>query len=313
MAGRETPLEVFAGGYPMLTLFSIPKPFYGQVALIQRNAIQSWVRLHPTCEVVLCGDDCGIKECADEFRVRYLPKIARNDFDTPLVNSAFEQVARTARNSLLCYVNADIILLGSFMPAVQSIPFRNFLMVGQRSDLDVSERIHYEANGWEDHLKKLVVDSGSLHPPTGIDYFVFPREMRWSMPPFTVGRPAWDNWVVYQARTLGIPVIDATRVTTVVHQNHEYGHVKQATDNTTEGPEALANRKLAGGWDKMFDVRDATHILKPTPFPSSNSARLLCRNWRTVPVPLLRTRKKLEYLAGAGVRVLRRRLTSASG
>jgi hypothetical protein len=288
----------------MLSLFAIPKPFQGHIAIIQRNAIQSWLRLQPKCEVILCGDDYGTEETAREFGARCIPGIARNQFGTPLINSVFEQVERTSRNPLLCYVNADIILLGSFMPAVESIHFREFLMVGQRWDLNISEPISFGADRWEDQLKKHVEESGSLHPSTGIDYFVFPRGVKWSLPPFAVGRPGWDNWLIYRARELGLPVVDATAVVTVLHQNHDYGHVKFATDETTEGPEAVRNREIIGDWGRMFTICDASHYLQPR-----GTVRMplsLKRNFRTLPVSLLRWWKRLDYLLGACGRVLRR-------
>jgi len=50
----------------MLTIFSTPKPFLGHIDVIQRNALQSWKRLHPDVEIILFGDDNGAAEvCRD--------------------------------------------------------------------------------------------------------------------------------------------------------------------------------------------------------------------------------------------------------
>jgi hypothetical protein len=51
----------------MLTIFTIPKPFRGHIEVIQRNAIESWLRLRPQCEIILCGDDPGVAEAASEY------------------------------------------------------------------------------------------------------------------------------------------------------------------------------------------------------------------------------------------------------
>jgi hypothetical protein len=184
----------------MLTLFAIPKPFQGHIGITQRNAIGSWKQLHPDCEIILCGDDQGTEEIAAEFHVKWLPAIARNRYGTPLVSSAFEQVEKIARYPLLCYLNADIILIESFISAVQSIPFMKFLMVGQRWDVDLSKPVNFGTEEWKHDLKRYVAEKGSLHPPTGIDYFVFPRGIMGVLPPFAVGRPGWDNWLIYRAR-----------------------------------------------------------------------------------------------------------------
>ena len=296
----------------MLTIFSIPKPFQGHIGVIQRNAIQSWTRLHPDCEVILCGDDDGVKEAAAKFRTRHIPDVTRNEFGTPLLDSAFEKVEREASHLLLCYVNADIILRKDFLAAVQSIPFGKFLMVGQRWDVDLKEAIDFTDDGSQGCLEQLLVQQGVLHPPTGIDYFVFRRETVGNLPPFAVGRPGWDNWFIYRARSLGIPVVDATRVTTVIHQNHDYTHVKEAIDNTAEGPEGERNRKLVGGWQNVFYIRDATHVLVPDRCRDRGSSARMRRNLWTLPVSALKPCKQLNYLFGAGIRFLKRRLRSAA-
>lgn len=296
----------------MLTIFSIPKPFQGHIAVIQRNAIQSWTRLHPDCEIILCGDDDGVREAAGKFRTRHIPGVTRNDFGTPLLDSVFESVEREARRPLLCYVNADIILRKDFLAAVQSISFGKFLMVGQRWDVDLKEAIDFADDGWDGPLEQLRTRQGVLHPPTGIDYFVFRRGTVGRLPPFAVGRPGWDNWFIYRARSLGIPVVDATRVTSVIHQNHNYAHVKDARDGTAEGPEGERNRKLVGGWQNVFYIRDASHVLVPDRLKRGDGSAHVRRNLWTLPVSALKPCKQLNYLFGAGMRFLKRRLRSVA-
>ena len=80
-----------------------------------------------------------------------------------------------------------------------------------------------------------------------MDYFVFPKNAGLhELPAFAVGRPAWDNWLVYQAPRRRIPVIDATQATTVFHQNHGYAHVPDLSGDKWGGPEPDSNRRLAG-------------------------------------------------------------------
>ena len=102
----------------MLTLFTIPKPFRGHVGVIQRNAIKSWVMLRPACQIILFGDEEGTLEVAKEWGVHHMPEVARNEFGTPLLDSTFATAHRLAINNILCYANADIMLLNDFMVAV---------------------------------------------------------------------------------------------------------------------------------------------------------------------------------------------------
>ena len=48
----------------LLTIFTTPKPFRGHEAVIQANALGSWVRLHPAVEVILIGEEHGAREFA---------------------------------------------------------------------------------------------------------------------------------------------------------------------------------------------------------------------------------------------------------
>ena len=78
---------------------------------------------------------------------------------------------------------------------------------------------------------------------------------------FSVGRPGWDGWLVYDVRMRGIPVIDATEAITVIHQNHDYSHSKFPEKNRVGGPELRKNTILAGGGANMMTLREADWVL----------------------------------------------------
>lgn len=245
----------------MLTIFTIPKPFIKHVNIIQRNAIKSWINLVPNCDVILFGDDEGVEEVAAELGTKHVAGVPKNKFGTPLLNFVFDHAQKLASYENVCYMNADIILFKDFLGAVNKINFKKFLMVGQRWDIDITEPWNFESADWEKMLRGHVTSDGVLHPPSGSDYFVFPKGVLGKFLPFAVGRPGWDTWVIYHARRKRIPVIDASRVTTVVHQNHGYGHVSYGRNETSWGIEGDRNIYLMGGWDNVFTLRDANWIL----------------------------------------------------
>jgi hypothetical protein len=251
----------------MLTLFSIPKPFAGHVGIIQENAVRSWRQL-PGCEVILVGREPGVQEACARNGARWLPDVAVNEHGTPLLDSAFRLAREAATQPTLCYVNGDIVLLNDLLTTVAAVRFDEFLMAGQRWNLDVREPIDFAVPNWEALLRERVQRDGELYPPYGIDYFVFRRDSALGvLPPFAVGRPKWDNWFIYNARNYGIPLIDATAAVMAIHQNHDYAHVKQRTGPTWEGPEADRNLALAGGAERLLGLQDATHLIrdgKPT-------------------------------------------------
>ena len=244
----------------MLTLFAIPKHFHQKIETIQRNAITSWTFLKPRPEIILFGEEKGIEQLSAELGLIHVPQIARNEYNTPLIDDLFHKARRISRNNLLCYVNADLILLDDFMEAVGRIPLKRFMMTGQRLDLDLNEPMDFRSHDWQDRLLGVAAQRGKWHGHTGLDYFIFPRDLFQKLPPFAVGRTMWDNWLVYKARSLNVPVVDSTQMVTVIHQNHGYS---QCEEWIKKGPEAQKNLALGGGWSHVFTLEDASHLLTP--------------------------------------------------
>lgn len=269
----------------MLSLFTTPKPFRGQVDVIQRNAISSWTLLRPRPEIMLLGDDEGTEAVAKQYGLQFVPRVARNEFGTPLLNDLFEKAQHLAAHDLICYVNADIILMSDFMQAARLITARKkrFLMVGQRWDVELKESLDFSFK-WEAELRTHVAKYGQLHPPRGMDYFLFRRGLWGRIPAFAIGRTAWDNWLVYRARSRGAAVVDATEVVMAVHQNHDYVHIPGGEAGARNGPEARRNVLLAGDCEWDFTLLDATHSLTPAGLKWALTRDHLRRNLDTMPL-----------------------------
>ena len=261
----------------MLTLFSIPKPFVGHIGTIQRNAIGSWLQLRPQPEVILLGNEEGTAELATKLGACHLPEVERNSYGTPLLSSVFARANDAATHEMLCYVNADIMLLSNFAEMTARVGRAHCLVVGKRTDLELSEEIEFSESNWERDLRDKVRRAGSLHSPRGMDYFLFPRGLWCDLPPFAIGRLMWDNWLIYDARRRKLPVIDATRIVTAIHQNHVYSIQMKATHGgwNWEHPETKRNLELAGGHDNSYNIDDCTHVLLPSGiWPAFSSAYL---------------------------------------
>ena len=213
------------------TIFATPKKFDGRIGVIQRNAITSWTRISPKPEVILFGTEPGTAEAAAEFGLRHVPSVKCNEWGTPLVSGLFEQAEKLGTGAALCYVNADIILFDDFARAVNRVAnwSDGFLMVGRRTDLDIKGAIDFQQGDWDRQVATRAQQEGRLQIARSIDYFAFSRGLYPAMPPFAIGRFWWDNWLLWNARSLAAKVVDATKAVRVVHQNHDYSH-------TTYGP-----------------------------------------------------------------------------
>ena len=143
---------------PTLTIFSAPKPFTNpHIRTIQRNAIQSWKALGPDVQVILIGQEEGMAETAAEFGVMHLPDVRRNPSGTPLVSSIFDLARQACDSPLLAYINADILVLPDFLESARQAASlqSEFLLVGQRWDLDVRTPLDFE-RGWLEQACKQI-------------------------------------------------------------------------------------------------------------------------------------------------------------
>lgn len=229
----------------MITFFTHTRPFVGEFDELQRTAISSWRTAVPGCEVVLIGEDNGQSALKRIERSDKSGHATTNEYGTALVNSIFETGESLARNELLCEISSDIILGGDILGALEIIkriprPF----VVGQRWDID----------------RGAAADTAVLHPPSAVDYFIYRRGTLGEIPPFAVGRTAYDNWLVWAAVHLwNCTVIDATHDITAIHVNHgypEYGD-KQKMLQSAERDE---NIRL------MHESKASIYGVKHTPF-----------------------------------------------
>jgi hypothetical protein len=283
----------------MLTIFTTPKPFRGPESITQRNAIKSWTLLDPRAEVILFGDEEGSTEVAREFGLRHENKVLRNEHGTKYLNYFFERAQEISKHDLLCYVNCDIILMSDFARAVDQMTSwrERCLMVGRRWDVEVTRPLDFSQGGWEEQLRTLVLQTGKRRPVEWIDYFVFQRGTYTDMPPFVIGRVGWDNWLLWRARRLRVPLLDASSVVMAVHQNHDYSYHPEGEEGVWKGTEAQRNYDLTGGWTHLYFISDATHRLTSSGVKRNLDPEYFIRKYRRAMFPVallsLAIRKRL--------------------
>ncbi len=248
----------------MVTIFSTARRFEGIFGIIQRNALTSWTLLEPRPQIILFGDDAGTAEICAELGLTHVPDVATSDLGTPLVSDMFAQAQRLAEFDACCFVNSDIILfpeLGSVAAAAQARFGSSYLVVGQRHDLDVDRVLDFEP-GWRPALVERVRRSGKLRSEILLDYFIFPTGEFHDIPPFAIGRSAYDNWLVWHAGDIGAAVVDATDCMMIVHQNHDYSHAG-GMKAVWEGPEATKAHEMIGHWSRYHAVAHARFKFTP--------------------------------------------------
>jgi len=221
----------------MLTLFSVPKPFDGEIGAIQRRSAESWRALG--VQVLLLGDEAGVGDMAVELGVEHVSGLQLTSHGTPRLDSAFRLADGVARFPLRCFVNADVILGRDLLDATRAVTeqAQRFLLVGQTEE------------------------DGRRRGAAAMDWFVFPAGLLGDVPPFTIGRACFDNWLIWKARQVGV-VVDATHDVRAIHLPHGYEHVGGGMDEAYYGEEAARNLELAGGKRRLYTLHDASHVLR---------------------------------------------------
>jgi hypothetical protein len=243
----------------MVTFFTTAKAFHGHEGIIQRNALQSWRMLHPDVEVIVFGDDPGAAEVCAELGLRHEPEVKRKENGTKSVRSVFMRAQEIGRHEGLCYCNCDIVLTRDFRRAIETATDwrQDFLMIGRRWDVDVTEPIDFGRADWQDVLVARARREGFQRLYYNIDYFAFRRGLYREIPDLVIGRNWWDQWLVWQARAAGAAVVDASDAVCAVHQNHDYSYHPQGIAGVWYDEATQENFRQAGGWGRLHTMEDA--------------------------------------------------------
>jgi hypothetical protein len=294
-----------------ITLFTAPKPFTNpHIATIQRNAIQNWTHLGPQVEVLLMGREEGMAEVSAELGVRHVHEVKCNEAGPPLINSMIDFARSLTDSPFLAISNADVLYMPDLISATQAMARLKdkFLLLGQRWDLDVQQELDFSP-GWDKVLWQDVKARGKLHPPLGSDYFIFPRDLFTDIPDFTIGRSAWDNWMIYYANEQGWAVVDATPSLRIIHQDHDYSHLP-GNRPPYKLPETKKNIDLAGGLDNLLTIMDIpTQLVDGELRPAPASFLRLVRKVEVMVDPKDGRKNGIRWALTRQVRKLRRRLT----
>jgi len=243
----------------MLSLFTTCKPFEGITGIHQRNAIRSWAKLGLTPHII--GDEPGTHEIAQETNAIHLTEVDRNEDKLPRVNSLFVTAAQHTKTPYLAYLNSDIMLTPDFNKAIEQLarlPNKSkYLLIARRRNVPLSKAWDFSSTNYAADLKKLDIENGSWDYPYAIDLFIYSKGLFEDIPPFSIGRPMWDNWMLWKAEKAGAIIIDVSEHVNILHPIHGY---EGGWADVTHGSSAQQNRQL--GPARTNDIEGtATHYI----------------------------------------------------
>ena len=244
----------------MITIFTTPKDFKGIFEVIQINAFKSWRKLSPEIQIIIFGDSKGAEKAATDINAEYIPQVKCSPLGTPFISDMFSQADKISKFPILVFINSDIILPENFMQVINIVTqsLDKFLLVGHRWDIDIDNIINYDNKVEYNLLWEKIKTKSKQHRCTGIDYFIYKRYQWINIPNFIIGRDGYDNWIIWKARRKLLPVVDATEILMVAHQNHPYNYSKINEDSEVLlKDERKHNKEIYT--DKTLNLLDCTH------------------------------------------------------
>ena len=285
----------------MITFITTFKPFKHPFDIIQLNALKSWLRFCPPCEIVVTGAEEGVEEAIGNLpHIKILPQLRRTASGAPLLDDLVKTGESVANHDLICLINGDIIIVDDILKLVKQVKKlfqNNFLLTCRRYDISINELIN---DNWCEKVKllreqALIAYSKSKKRPKGTDLFVFGKGLFNKIPPFAVGRLVWSRWLIYKALAMGKPVIDATESLTVLHQQHSFEHIKEhivrnALSKGKFGYDAIVlgqdykRNLILGGVAAYFSEEDCDYILTKQSIYRRTDVKFLLRKLFTKPL-----------------------------
>lgn len=248
----------------MITFLCSPKPFTGQNAINQLNALRSWRALDYGVEIIVFGNVPGAAEATEQVQATHVPEIECSNTGAPLFNGMVDYASRNARHEVHVYVNCDILLTHSVVEGclLARDAFSRFLLVGERLDLQPNVAVNVDNSTWYHHMLELS-SSGALtsRGPCAVDYFAFPRGLWTNLLPVYMGRARCDQALLHHCFRNAIPVIDGSRYIAAIHQYHDYSHVSGGKSEVYLGQDYALMSELHGLRYSLLTIADAQWYL----------------------------------------------------
>jgi hypothetical protein len=240
----------------MITLFSTTKPLASTDAILSlQRACDSWKLLDGVSQIILFGNDFGVKEFTLKNNIEYYPNIEYSD-NLPLLSSLFSKIDLTARNNTVIYTNSDIVLNGDLKKIIEVIKsnsgYRDFYCTGRRWIKDKK----FEVKTNSANLLSLAVNEtrSNLDRPTAMDYFVFKKDFFRNIPEFRIARTCYDGWLLSEARRRKAICYDLSYSLKAFHQNHIYLDSVNGKNEVYNGKIAIKNQKMLKGYQNFHTV-----------------------------------------------------------
>ena len=273
-----------------LIIFTTCKPFIGDDAWKQEQAIKSWTLLEGMDKIIIVvGTDKGTKEICEKYNLIYEP-VVKNLAGIPYLHSMLEIGVKYAdKDDYLLWTNSDMIYYDDMIKNILAFDkikikqqLSNFSLIGGRMDwhnpkiLNDLSKEHFFSNLNTNNPGTTAVcqiNSSkyecSYHALCGIDYVIhspttFINNIDKNL---VIAGTRHDMILVGTAITNNFYTCNITNTATAIHQNHGYKFGGHATSYLSKNILIPNNRKCKGvskfiSAAKHKTVYDKNHQIK---------------------------------------------------
>lgn len=194
---------------------------------VHNNTVVNWSTFMPRVNLVLFTNDSGLSSYVEDRGWVTFPIVNHAAGGVPVLKYMFETVMKTFNSTFYGYANSDILFDSSLITTLTTI-FNNFentkpiFISGRRTNVDFLTSKEAASYG---NIQKAVKTRGTLYDNNAEDFFITNKHFDWlSIPEVVIGRRAYDNWLVFHARSTGTTTVDVSRTLLALHQTTEEGN-----------------------------------------------------------------------------------------
>jgi hypothetical protein len=228
-----------------MTFVSVPKVLTNDTQCLRMKlSVASWLGTDPTTKIILFttrtefGEWHGLPQELDvDFgygRIFYAGSIKSNSEGIPFVDDWFERGVALAKSRYISMINSDILMSSDWYQMIMKIlkcesdSFRP-VVLSTRTDVDFPSSFYSNLRWNQSHLlNDIDTEMSKLplewHNLGGVDVFSFrtwePPFDLGKFPPFLMGRPRWDGWLIGHANNVS-DTIWTRFLPAVYHLNHD--------------------------------------------------------------------------------------------
>ena len=214
---------------PLLTLFTTWNDNKDKY-LVHNLTVKNWLSMRPYIIPVIFTNESGLAKECERQDWNVFPVKVESAGGIPVLKYMYKKVMEIYNTTFYAYSNSDILFTDTLIHTLLSLKNSSIhlegtvMIVGKRTNVQYVTEI--EGSSWTS-LTSVAKTRGNLSFGNAEDYFITPRTYPWdNIAEVVIGRPAYDNWLVYNARKQKHMIIDATDTLLAVHQTTGAGNME---------------------------------------------------------------------------------------